>query len=83
MVAGPCNHRYRVGNLKTRGPEVGTCWPADPIEKELRNFPADSSTKKVVAVHRTTPPQPGLGAEVKDLSMTQPRENPQTDFRCE
>jgi len=23
VIAGPCNHRYRVGNLKTRGPEIG------------------------------------------------------------
>ena len=31
----------RVGNLRTRGPEIGASYPAEPIEKAIRNLPAD------------------------------------------
>ncbi len=41
VAAGPCNHRNRAGNLRTRGPEIGASYPAEPIEKALRNLPAD------------------------------------------
>jgi len=46
VIAGPCNHRSRVGNLKTRGPEIDASGPVDPIEKALRNFPAEGPTQE-------------------------------------
>src|SRR5260370_4780378 len=47
VIAAACNHRNRVGNLKTRGSEIGASCPPDPIEKALRNFPAESSTQEL------------------------------------
>ena len=51
VIAGLCNHRNRVGNLKTRGPVAGAFGLADQIAKALRNF-QNGRPGGVLAVYR-------------------------------
>ena len=57
----------------------GASCPADPMQFPLGSSGAPSQLKKVCRYPPDDSPEPELRAEVKDLSKSQPGDNPQTD----